>query len=505
VRKPKPQTKPKRDDTSLAGRGLELLTVAQMGRADALTVAAGISGEALMLRAGQAVAAAIRGRWSPRPVAVLAGPGNNGGDGFVVARLLAESGWPVTLALLGSRERLRGDAARHAALWRGPTAPLEPAALRGAELAVDALFGAGLDREIIGPARVMIEAIADRRLPVVAVDIPSGVHGDSGAILGVAPQATVTVTFFRKKPGHLLFPGRGRVGELLVADIGIPETVLAEIAPRQFENHPALWLAQFPRLDPAGHKYARGHAVVVGGPLATGATQLAARGALRAGAGLVTIAAPAKTIPIHAASFAEALLAPLSAAGFTSLLADPRKNAVLLGPGNGVTAATRGYVLAALAAGKRTVLDADALTVFASAPARLFRALHAECVLTPHEGEFARLFASSCDKLSRAREAAAKSGAVVLLKGADTVIAAWGGEAVVNSNAPPTLATAGSGDVLAGMLVGLLAQGMPVVAAAAAAVWLHGDAARRFGPGLIASDVLTSVCQSIESILEMDC
>ncbi len=489
----------------------ELLTVAEMARADAAAVAAGVPGVELMENAGRAVAGAVRARHQPGPVVVLCGPGNNGGDGFVAARHLAAAGWSVRLALLGARARLRGDAAHHAGLWEGPVEAVEePGAaglLDGAGVVIDALFGAGLSRPLEGAARQVVEALASSRVPVVAVDMPSGVSGDSGAVLGeVAVRAACTVTFFRKKPGHLLLPGRQLCGEAIVADIGIPGSVLGEIAPRTFENGPGLWGDPYPWREPGDHKYRFGHALVLGGATMTGAGRLAARAALRAGAGLVTVACPPAALPIYALSMPSAIVAPLdSEADYRALLADARKNAVLLGPGNGVGGETRARTLAALAAEKATVVDADALTSFQDRPADLFGAVSGPCVLTPHEGEFGRLFPDLAgDKLGRARAAAAASGAVVLLKGADSAIAAPDGRAAINANAPAALATAGTGDVLAGLIVGLLAQGMPSFEAACAAAWLHGEAAAALGPGLIAEDLseaLPGVLKRLREIL----
>lgn len=466
----------------------ELLSVAEMYRADALAMAGGVPGPVLMEAAGAAVVRAVRERWSPHPTAVLCGPGNNGGDGFVIARLLLEAGWPVRLALLGTRSALRGDAAVAAARWGGPVEAADPAILDGNPLVIDALFGAGLARPLDGMAKGIVEAMAG--LTVVAVDVPSGVHGDSGRVMGVAPQAALTVTFFRRKPGHLLLPGRALCGEVIVADIGIPDTVLDAIDPKTLENGPGLWRRRYPwpRLD--AHKYARGHAVVLGGGRMTGAARLAARAALRGGAGLVTVACPPESFPIYAAGSPSVIVHPVEDdAAFAALLGDARKNAVLLGPGAGVGDSTRTRVLAALEAGKSCVLDADALTSFAGRPEDLIGRLNGRCLLTPHEGEFARVFPCEGDKLTRARAAAAQCGAVVLLKGADTVAAAPDGRAVVNTNAPPDLATAGSGDVLAGLALGLVAQGMDAFDAACAAVWLHGEAAKAVGPGLIAEDL----------------
>ncbi len=477
-----------------------LLTVEEMGRADAAAIASGVPGEALMEAAGAAVAREIQARWRPRPVAVLCGPGNNGGDGFVAARPLAAAGWPVRLALMGPLGKLKGDAALHAGRWQRPIEQLEPEMLEGAGLVVDALIGAGLTRPIGGGAGKMIEAIGQRGVPCVAVDVPSGVHGDTGEILGAAPAAALTVTFFRKKPGHLLLPGRLRAGDVVVADIGIGDAVLGDIAPRQHENGPALWRQAYPWPRLGDHKYSRGHVVVAGGAEMTGAARLAARGAMRAGAGLATIAAPPEAAAIYATEMAGVLtrVTPRPV-DFRTLAHERRIAAVLVGPGNGVTDRTRANVLAALGSGRPCVIDADGLTVFEGAGEDLFAAFRGPVVLTPHDGEFARLFDGLAldgvaldragDRLSRARAGARASGAVLLLKGGDTVIAAPDGRAAINANAPPQLATAGSGDVLAGFVLALLGQGMDAFDAACAAAWLHGAAAAEIGPGLIAEDL----------------
>jgi NAD(P)H-hydrate epimerase len=487
----------------------EVLTVEEMSRADAAAVAAGVPGVELMENAGRAVAEAARAHRQPAPVLVLCGPGNNGGDGFVAARHLAAAGWPLRLALLGSRDGLKGDAAHHAGLWEGPVEALEAgnaaALVDGQGLVIDALFGAGLSRPLEGAARAAAEAVKLAGLPVVAVDVPSGLSGDSGAVQGEAVmEAALTVTFFRKKPGHLLLPGRMICGEVVVADIGIPAAALVEIAPMTAENGPPLWIERLPRRRLDSHKYHFGHALIVGGAVVTGAGRLAARAALRSGAGLVTVACTRESLPIYALSAPSVITAPVEVeADFLQLLADPRKNAVLIGPGNGVSAQTRERALAVLKAGRAAVLDADALTSFEDRPRRLFQAIGSRCVLTPHEGEFTRLFPELVgDKLARARAAAKVSGAVVLLKGADTVIADPDGRAAINANAPPALATAGTGDVLAGLVVGLLAQGMNAFEAACAAVWLHGEAGNSLGPGLIAEDLpeaLPSVLKSLNS------
>ncbi len=475
---------------------LAVLSTGEMGRADAAAVAGGIPGAVLMENAGRAAATAILARFAPGPALVLCGPGNNGGDGFVAARHLREAGWPVRLALLGALENLKGDAAHHAKLWQGPVEALTldgiPALLQGVELIVDALFGAGLDRPLEGAARAAVAAVEAVPVPLVALDVPSGLSGDSGAVLGNAAfEAALTLTFFRKKPGHLLLPGRSLCGELVVADIGIPDGVLSGIAPACFENAPPLWLDGYPWRGPASHKYDFGQALVLGGGVMTGAGRLAARAALRVGAGLVSVACPRAAVAIYAQSCASLIVAPAdTGAEYAALLADSRRNAVLIGPGLGCGETSRERVLATLGAGKAVVLDADALTSFQDRPADLFGAIVGSCVLTPHEGEFARLFPNipGC-KVQRARAAAALSGAVVLLKGGDTVIAGPDGRAAITGNAPPALATAGAGDVLAGLIVGLMAQGLEGFEAACAAAWLHGEAGAALGPGLIADDL----------------
>ncbi len=479
---------------------IELLTTPEMAEADRLTIAGGVPGIDLMENAGRAVADAAGGL-PGRRVVIVAGPGNNGGDGFVAARHLAERGYIVRVSFVGDTKRLKGDAALAAERWSGKVEPASPASLANCDIVIDALFGAGLDRDVEGLPRAMIEAMNATAIPVVAVDLPSGVNGTTGAVMGTAVNATRTVTFFRRKTGHLLLPGRLNCGAIQVADIGIPASVLDAIKPAAFVNRPALWGRSFPVPRADGHKYARGHAVVVSGGLSTtGAARLAARGALRAGAGLVTIASPRMALSVNAAASLAVMVRPVDgAAELTAFLADRRRNAVVLGPGGGVGPAMREQVAAALASAARTVLDADALTSFADDPAGLAALIAKRAgtatVLTPHEGEFGRLFKVIHEghnvhaKLEKTRLAARTIGATVLLKGPDTVVASPDGRASIADNAPPTLATAGSGDVLAGMIAGLVAQGMPAFEAGSAAVWLHGEAANEFGPGLIAEDL----------------
>jgi ADP-dependent NAD(P)H-hydrate dehydratase / NAD(P)H-hydrate epimerase len=477
---------------------IELLTTPEMTEADRLTIAAGTPGIELMDRAGGAVADAVTATHSTAcKVVVLAGPGHNGGDGFVAARTLRDRGYPVRILLVGDLAKLRGDAAVAAKRWDGQVDSASPEGLSGAAVVIDALFGAGLDRPVMGLALHMIEAVNESGIPAIAVDLPSGVSGTSGAVMGAAVRATRTVTFFRRKPGHLLLPGRCYCGLVTVADIGIQTSTLASIRPQTFVNAPPLWAHTFPIPRVDGHKYSRGHAVVVsGGASSTGAARLAARGALRAGAGLLTIASPRDALAINAIANLAIMVRQVDGPQeLTAFLADPRRNAIIMGPGLGVGTETRELVLTALSGERAVVLDADALTSFSDKPAVLFAAISSRrgsaTVLTPHLGEFARLFPQdgALFKLEQARQAAAQAGGLVVLKGPDTVIAAPDGQAAINDNAPPWLATAGAGDVLAGIIGGLLAQGMSGFHAAAAGVWLHGEAANRIGPGLIAEDL----------------
>jgi ADP-dependent NAD(P)H-hydrate dehydratase / NAD(P)H-hydrate epimerase len=491
---------------------LELLTAEEMGQADKLAIEGGVAGAALMENAGRAVAQEVAGRFPDQEtVVVLCGPGNNGGDGFVAARHLMERGYKVRLGFDGDATRLPKDAAAMAKRFAGSHEPLRPEILAGADVVVDALFGAGLARPVEGKLAALIESVNASGIPVVAVDVPSGIDGSTGEVRGVAVRAAATITFFRLKPGHFLLPGRTHCGEIRLADIGIPAGVLATIAPKTFANEPALWLARFPWPRDESHKYARGHAVVVSGPLySTGAARLAARGALRAGAGLVTVASPRDALAVNSAQLTAIMVREADdARGLNALLADRRKNAVLIGPGVGVGERTRELVLAALGSEAAVVLDADAITSFGDDPPSLFTRIAgraAPVVLTPHDGEFARLFAdlTGLPKLERARKAAARSGAVIALKGADTVVAAPDQLASINATTSPWLATAGTGDVLGGMVLGLVAQGMPAFLGTSAAVWLHGAAAKVFGPGLIAEDLPETLPQVLRALQKFD-
>ncbi len=490
---------------------IEILTPLEMAEADRRTIASGTPGVELMERAGRAVAEHAAGTAPPSDsVAVLCGPGNNGGDGFVAARLLRERGHKVQLALLVAHETLKGDAALVAQRWNDKIVSFQEA-LANADIIIDALFGAGLARDLDGEAQAAVDAINASGKPVIAVDLPSGIDGRTGKIRGSAVQATECVTFCRRKPGHLLSPGRDYCGRVTVADIGITDATVKSLTPTTFANEPALWKEKFPRPRRDGHKYDRGHVVVVSGPMhATGAARLAARAALRAGAGLVTVAAPKPALPVLAAMLMAIMVREANGAkGLGKLLADQRMNTVVLGPGQGVGKPTRDTVVTAAKAKRKLVIDADAITSFASASEALAKAIRPApaAVLTPHEGEFAMLFGPKSkllaidSKVDRARAAAKALGATVLLKGPGTLVAAPDGRVSLCNNAPPWLATAGSGDVLAGIVAALLAQGMPAFEAASAAVWLHGEAGQVAGPGLISEDLELALHEVLGDLL----
>ncbi len=499
------------DGATSLGRGLELLTSEEMSAADSLAAKHGTPGLTLMENAGRAVADVARRLVKPGSrVVVLCGPGNNGGDGFVAARHLKRASYDVRLYLIGPRDALKGDAADMARRFDGPVREMTPDAIESVHLVIDAMFGAGLSRPLSGIAAEMVEAVNASSVPVLAVDVPSGLDGSTGSAAGDVIAADHTITFFRRKPGHLLMPGRALCGDVTVAPIGIPAEVLGEVAPKTWANAPALWLPLYRWPELAGHKYRRGHAVAVSGPAhQTGAARLSARGALRIGAGLVTVASPLDALDVNANHLTAIMLKPFEGAvGLAEVLADERKNAVMVGPGAGVGEATAELVGAVLESGAAAVLDADALTSFTGAVGDLASMIvqrpSRPVVMTPHDGEFQHLFGErGGSRLERARAAAERSGAVIVLKGPDTVIASPDGRAAVNENAPPWLATAGSGDVLAGFVTGLLAQGMPGFEAACAAVWLHGECAAMFGPGLIAEDLPETLPRVLQRLADL--
>ncbi|MBB3974419.1 NAD(P)H-hydrate dehydratase [Hansschlegelia beijingensis] len=478
---------------------IELLSPQGMGEVDRASAAAGVSGATLMDNAGRAVAASAQRRWpDARRVLVLAGPGNNGGDGFVAARILAERGIEIVVAALGDRSALRGDAAAAASAWTGETRDLAQADYAWPDLIVDALFGAGLSRPLDGAAAEAVGRVNASGRPVLAVDVPSGLDGATGEALGgLAVQAAATATFVRLKPGHVLLPGRSICGPVDLADIGTPAAALAAAKPAAWLNRPELWADAVPTPAIDAHKYTRGHVAVWSGPaLRTGAARLAAVAAFRAGAGAVTIVGERDALQVHAAHVTAIMLRePGEDGGWADILKERRVAAVAIGPGAGVGDGARLALAQARAAGCATVIDADVFSMFPGDPeglAKLIATGQGGAALTPHDGEFARLFGSAApagSRLERATAAAARLGAVIVLKGPDTVVAAPDGRAAIADNAPPDLATAGAGDVLAGICAGLMAQRAPAFEAAAAAVWLHGEAAKVVGRGLIADDL----------------
>jgi hydroxyethylthiazole kinase-like uncharacterized protein yjeF len=523
---------------------MELLTAAQMRAIEKAAIDSGeVTGLELMERAGKGVVEAVFEEWpelrktSHRAV-VLCGPGNNGGDGFVVARLLKEWGWEVEVFLHGDPSRLPPDARVNYERWGtlGKVSELKydnlfdaNANIQGGEIVVvDALFGTGLTRplgreicRILDGAGCTDRYAWSRR---VSVDVPSGLCSDSGRGLWEAeplfPDDRLTVTFHRAKTGHFQNPPLNSVGSLRIKDIGLSEFSAHGLSDGRTQLVDSVDIDRLRKLY-GDHKYSHGHALILtGGPGKTGAARLAARGALRIGAGLVTLGCPQQALWEVASQVTALMVRTIDGApGLREMLEDQRLNAACLGPGLGLGADTQALVLEALKAKRATVLDADALTRFERHPEVLFEALHENCVLTPHAGEFRRLFKDIAEKLDApattgpayskvdaAREAAKRAGCTVLFKGPDTVIADQAGRCSINSSAykraAPWLATAGSGDVLAGFVTGLLARGFPVMQAAETAAWLHTECALSFGPGLIAEDLPEELPKVLKTLLE---
>ncbi len=502
-----PASAPAAPAPSIPGNVFSILSAQQMRTAEQSAVQAGTPLIVLMERAGLAVAEQVMARYAKCPTIILCGPGNNGGDGFVAARHLAAKGWPVRILLFGKMEELTPEAKVAASRWRGAVITasvpvLESAVQKGAQLIIDALYGIGLRRPIVGEAASLLQIINRSRLPIVSVDIPSGLNADTGQVFGQSAVADLTICFFRKKLAHVLMPGRMLCGEILLIDIGIPEQSLQNITLQICENHPDLWIGYYPQPQLSHNKFDRGHALLLGGAEMTGAARLAAQATQRIGAGLVTIAAPFVTRLIYATTMTSIMVKTVIdgeefAHSFQKILEDRRINIVLLGPGAGENEQTRQAVQLALSADRQCVLDADALNVFAGDAESLKRIINQQCIITPHEGEFSRLFDRvvdpRLDKITRTKAAAAFLGCPVVHKGADTVIASPEGLAVINTNGPATLATAGSGDVLAGFIAGLMAQGVEAFPAGCIGVWLHGAIASEFGPCLIAEDLIAGL------------
>lgn len=513
-----------------------LLSAAQMQAVDARAVAQGLDSFALMSAAGEAVCKAAIDLLVCRPgvFLIVAGPGNNGGDGAIAARALRDRGQTVRVLRFLPRSTLSAspgqgaltDADRAFALWDGESVDVcldEPVldsaveeALASADVIVDALFGAGLSRPAEGVLVPLIDQINASSARVLAVDVPSGLNGNTHQAVGACIQATATVTFFRYKPAHFLFPGRALCGHTTLAQIGLEEAQLDPAWPNCLLNEPSGFVSSLPALSHEGHKFDRGHVLVRSGPVhASGAARLSAQTALCCGAGLVTLASSDAALQVNASHLTAVMLKPCNTVQqWQEILQDVRINSVVVGPGNGVDGATRDSVLQALAADKHCVLDADALSCWSSTEERqcLFTRLQTTAhtaVLTPHSGEFSRLFAeidlkddagTQRSRWHLACEAAVRASAVVVLKGADTVIAAPDGRTAINANAPPWLATAGAGDVLAGLVASLLGQGMPAFEAACAAVWMHGQAAADLRYPITAEQLVTEVAEVLRGL-----
>ena len=504
----------------MARLGPEILSIERAKLVDRMAVGSGIAIETLMENAGRTAANEIAKRWPRGRVFVICGPGNNSGDGYVTARHLRARGYEVQVKSTVDTASLKDAAGWAFRQWAGPVEPFRNTGAVRPGLYVDAVYGAGLTRAIDPDLAEYWFLVREAECPIVALDVPSGLHGDTAKFLGGHTwQADLTVTFFRKKAAHILQPGRQYCGEIVVTDIGVPFGLLEamrEVATEggQGKEHFALESTDPPpplKIARDGHKYLRGHCLVVaGGPLSTGAARLSASAALRSGAGLVTLAAePAAASVIANHVTAEMVLSFTNGPDLVGILRDERKNVVVYGPGAGRMTDTQDRTAAILESRAHAVLDADALSAFEDGPERLFallrRRANADAVLTPHEGEFERLFPGlrgrAVNKIEAARIAAEQAKAVIVLKGADTVIAHPDGRAQVNTNAPPWLATAGSGDVLAGVIGALLAQGRPAFEAAWSGVWIHGAAARTLGPGLTAADLpeaIPSILRTLE-------
>jgi hydroxyethylthiazole kinase-like uncharacterized protein yjeF len=486
-----------------------VLSTAQMYEADHLTIKSGLSGIELMENAGTAVTAHITAHWDACKTLVLCGPGNNGGDGYVVARQLSEAGWDVDVAQYGAVEKLSADA-KHMRGQLGSVSSVGDMAsvpVSDFDLIVDAIFGAGFRGTLPPEISTVFECAAEADVPIVAIDVPSGVDGDTGKISSGTPMASMTVSFFKAKLGHLLYPGRENCGRLEIADIGIPEHVLDELAVDVFENSLELWRSFYPQPSATGHKYNRGHAVIVGGGVSnTGAARISARNALRVGAGAVTLLCPASALMIYAQAMEAVMVSSFqNSEDLNKFVKSKRIASLLIGPANGVNDITRQNVMAVLATDANIIIDADAISVFKDNPQELFTAIKSkmtgQVVLTPHEAEFNRLFDIEGTRVDRCRSAANASGATVILKGATTCIASPSGSVVLNTHASPWLATAGSGDALAGILCGLMASMNDGLKASAAAVWLHGEAGVRLGAGMTAEDIEKTLPSILSDII----
>jgi NAD(P)H-hydrate epimerase len=475
-----------------------------MRHADHLTIESGVSGFDLMLSAGQAVANMAHEKWPDLTVIILCGGGNNGGDGLVAGKFLHDMGADVRVFTLKSSLLQKGDAKKASGFWDGKTEKLKNLIkandLSDNVLIIDALFGIGFCGRLNSDVSVALDFVKHKGWPVLAIDVPSGIDGDALTIDPHTLRVVATVTFFRKKICHVLMPTMAQCGEISVHDIGISGDVIGDFDIELYENTPFVWKDRIPQKTSRDHKYNHGHCVILGGAKMTGAARMAANAAMRIGAGACSIVAPDKeSAHIYQEAEPHLMVESLSlekAGTFEKHIQDERRNAVLIGPGAGLEDITnlKAAILKTLESDKAVILDADALSCFEDEPQTLLQAMTAKTIITPHEGEFKRLFpALEGARLDRVRQAITMTKAVIVLKGADTLIAQNNQPVFVNTHASPHLATAGAGDVLAGMICGLSARRMSAFDGARAACWIHGEASLQCGAGLVAPDLIDEI------------
>ncbi len=492
--------------------GCTVLSATQMAAADNCAIASGISADILMEQAGKAVFSAIIENIMPNNTIILCGSGNNGGDGFVIARLLTEAGWPITVASMVPIEEYTGSAKIMAQKYQQTggkilsfTEAMEKIA--NYKVVIDAIFGTGLNRNITGIIADLITAVNKGQHYVLSVDIPTGINGNTGQIQAAAIRANHTVTFACKKLGHLLLPGFLHTGKLTVADIGITKEHIAQQNPKYYENNPKLWQHMLPAQSLYDHKYKRGHAAIIAGNIEySGAGLLASEAAIRSGVGITTIFAPKEALAVYAIAAKKAAIKRCMTT-LKQFITSDKITSWLFGPGAGISAQTAQLALTLLKQQKNTILDADALTSFADNNEELHSNLHPKSVITPHFGEFTRIFpkTTSGNKVQLAQNAAKTCNSNVIIKGADTVLATADGKVIINTATTPQLATAGSGDVLAGLITGFAAQNIPIPAAAAIAIFVHSRSAMRAGEQIIADDLLSSITEVIIDLKNINC
>jgi len=461
---------------------------------DKRTIKKFIPGYKLMENAGGVIFKIIKKKFKKKKkIKILCGPGNNGGDGFVVAKLLEENGFQdVELFCLVTKNKLKGDAKIAANNFNKNLKSFNDFKISSNDLIIDGIFGSGLKRNISGNLKKIIEKINLKKPYCISIDTPSGINGDTGEIQGTALKSNDTITFTTKKPGHLLSPGSEYCGNVIVGDIGINLEKLS-FKPRIFENHPDNWRSKFPWPNQKSHKYTRGFSLIICGEKMTGASRLAARAAARIGCGLLCLGVPRKSFNIYSTENPIALIEIVDdKKDLNNLLKDKRINTILIGPGFGISKKKLELILKVVKEKKRLiVLDADALK---NNFKKILLKNKTKIVITPHEGEFLQVLKdlnikNKKNKFSIVIEFIKKTKINLILKGNKTLICSQDGKISINTNTSPFLATGGSGDVLAGMITGLISQGMDIFNACCASVWIHGEIGRMKGPGLIAEDL----------------